>query len=409
MTGDESPPRSDDAFRHADDLELFYHRAPCGYVSTSPDGLILNVNQTFLTWTGFTRESLVGSRRLVELLSIGGRLYHDTHYLPMLLMQDHVREIAVEVVSADRRRIPVLLNAALDRDEDGRPTVIRVVILDSTERREYERELLRAKVRAEESEQRARTLVHTLQQTLIPPVPPTVSGLYVGAAYRPAGSGGEVGGDFFDVFQIGEDDWMVTLGDVSGKGVEAAVVTSLIRHTLRSVAVRHSTAVDMLHELNRVMLESSSDRFCTVALIRLRRTAGIWHADVTLGGQSQPLLRTRTHGAQPFGEPGSLVGALDEPGFCETRLWLTPGDTVVLYTDGVTEGRNELGFYGDHRLMAVVDADRAGAACDLADRIVADVLDFQDGRPRDDIAVLTLQVPDDTDLPNRPPAPRHAP
>ena len=405
MSDDGSPSDSDRALRD-DDLELFYHRAPCGYVSTSPDGLILNVNETFLTWTGFTRESLVGRRRLVELLSVGGRLYHDTHYLPMLLMQDHVREIAVEVLCADRRRLPVLLNAALDRDGDGRPTVIRVVILDSTERREYERELMRAKVRAEESEQRARTLVHTLQQTLIPPVPPTISGLDVGVAYRPAGSGEEVGGDFYDVFQIGEDDWMITLGDVSGKGVEAAVVTSLIRHTLRSVAIRYDTAVDMLHELNRVMLERALDRFCTVALIRMRRTTDAWRADVTLGGQSQPLLRTRTQRAHPFGEPGSLVGALDDPGFSETRLNLTPGDTVVLFTDGVTEGRNQHGFYGDQRLMKVVDAAPARAVGDLAERILADVLDFQDGRPRDDIAVLTVQVPDDRDLPNRPPRPR---
>jgi sigma-B regulation protein RsbU (phosphoserine phosphatase) len=378
-----------------DDLELFYHRAPCGFLSTAPDGLIADVNQTFLTWTGFPRESLVGKRRLVELLSVGGRLYHDTHYLPMLLMQDHVREIAVEVVCADRRRLPVLLNAALDRDEEGLPTMIRVVILDSRERREYERELLRAKVRAEESEQRARTLVQTLQQTLIPPVPPTIAGLDVAAAYRPAGSGDEVGGDFFDVFQIGEDDWMVTLGDVSGKGVEAAVVTALIRHTLRSVAVRYRASVDMLHELNRVMLESSLDRFCTVALMRMRRTAGVWYAEVTLGGQSQPLLRSRGQRSRPFGRPGSLVGALDDPGFFETRLRLAPGDTVVLYTDGVTEGRHGGEFYGDQRLMSVVDTPRADVIHDLADRILADVLAFQDGQPRDDIAVLTLQVPKD--------------
>lgn len=393
VSEDQRRPGLDDS-QLDNDLELFYDRAPCGYVSTTPDGLIVNVNQTFLTWTGFPREALVGRRRLVELLSVGGRLYHDTHYLPMLLMQDHVREIAVEVVCADGRRIPVLLNAALDRDEEGRPTVIRVVILDSTERREYERELLRAKVRAEESEQRARTLVHTLQQTLIPPVPPTIAGLNVAAAYRPAGSGEEVGGDFFDVFQIGQDDWMITLGDVSGKGVEAAVVTALIRHTLRSVAVRCRDSVDMLLELNRVMLDSSQNRFCTVALMRVRRTAGVWHTEVSLGGHPQPLLRTRGQRSRPFGRPGSLVGALENPEFFETRLRLAPGDTVVLYTDGVTEGRNENGFYGDQRLMSVVDTPRAAATCGLADRILADVLDFQDGQPRDDIAVLTLEVPD---------------
>jgi sigma-B regulation protein RsbU (phosphoserine phosphatase) len=253
------------------ELELFYERAPCGFASTSPDGLVVNVNQTFLDWTGFGRDDLVGVRRLAELLSVGGRMYHDTHYVPMLLMQGYVREIAVEIVAADQHRIPVLLNAALERDEAGAPTVIRVVILDATERREYERELLRAKVRAEESEARATALARTLQQTLIPPLPPAIPGLEVGAVYRPAGAGDEVGGDFYDVFQIADDDWVIAIGDVVGKGVDAAVVTSLVRHTLHAVAVRSPGSATVLRELNRVMLDSSSERWCTVALARRRR------------------------------------------------------------------------------------------------------------------------------------------
>ena len=189
------------------DPQTLYDRAPCGYLSTTPDGTIVSVNRTFLSWTHYTAETLIGQRTFASLLSAGGRIYHDTHYAPMLRMQENVREIAFEVVTADGGRLPVLVNAVLDRDTEGQPAVVRVVLLDATERREYERELLREKQRAEESEARARTLARTLQQTLIPPNPPEIPGLDVAAAYRPAGTGEEVGGDFYDVFQIGEEDW----------------------------------------------------------------------------------------------------------------------------------------------------------------------------------------------------------
>src|SRR3954454_14442375 len=97
----------------ADDL---YEYAPCGYLTTSPDGTILRVNHTFLAWTGYRREDLVGMRRFQELLSPGGQIYHETHYAPLLRMQGEVREIAFEIVRADRERLPVLVNAAVRSD-----------------------------------------------------------------------------------------------------------------------------------------------------------------------------------------------------------------------------------------------------------------------------------------------------
>ena len=90
--------------------EDLYENAPCGYLSASPDGTIVRVNATFLGWTGYTREALVGTRRFQDLLSPGGRIYHETHYAPLLRMQGSVREIAVDIVAADGRRLPVLVN-----------------------------------------------------------------------------------------------------------------------------------------------------------------------------------------------------------------------------------------------------------------------------------------------------------
>ena len=132
--------------------EELYDGAPCGYLSTRPDGTIVRVNQTLLNWTGYTRDELVGRRRFADLLTPGGRIYHETHYAPLLRMQRAVREIALEVVRADGGRIPVLVNSVMMLDEAGRPRVVRTTVFDATERKEYERELLRARQRAEHAD-----------------------------------------------------------------------------------------------------------------------------------------------------------------------------------------------------------------------------------------------------------------
>ena len=375
-----------------DDAEQLYERAPCGYLSTTPDGVIVKVNQTFLTLTGYERAELLG-RHLTDLFTAGGRIYHETHYAPMLRMQGRAREIALDIVRADRARIAVLVNAVVEYDADKQPRVVRLAVFDATERREYERELLRAKQRAEESEARARTLARTLQQTLIPPTPPSVPGLEVATVYRAAGGGDEVGGDFYDVFQSGHGDWVVVMGDVSGKGVDAAVVTALARYTLRAAAVRSPRPSDAFDMLNEVMIEHETDRYCTVAMLRLREDETGWTATVAAGGHPLPLLcRVGADGPVAFGAPGSLIGLLPEATFHDSDLALVPGDSVVLYTDGVTEARRGDEFYGTERLVATI-ARTTGSAADLAHAIVDDAMAFQNGNARDDIAVLVLRVP----------------
>ena len=134
--------------------------APCGYLSAAPDGTLLRVNRTFLRWTGYEREDLVGVKRFQDLLSVGGRIYHETHYAPMLRMQGIVREIAVDIVTADGRRLPVLVNSVLHRDAEGEPQGVRTTVFDATERKSYERELLGARDR----ERVAREGVERLQR-----------------------------------------------------------------------------------------------------------------------------------------------------------------------------------------------------------------------------------------------------
>ena len=385
---------ADAAFHEAllqDDPALLYDRAPVGYLSTTPDGVIVRVNETFLTWTGYRREDLVGRRRFVDLLPVGGKIYHETHYAPTLRMQGTAREIALEVVCADGRRLPVLINSVLDRDADGNPLVIRTAAFDATERRRYEQEVLAAKRRAEESEARAIELAQTLQQTLIPPSPPHIPGLDVAAVYRPAGDGRHVGGDFYDVFQISTDDWVVALGDVQGKGTEAAVVTALARYTLRAASVDHGSPARVLHTLDQVLHRADTDRFCTVVLVRLRRKEGAWCATISCGGHPLPLLRRPGLPPANVAVHGPLLGALPGATFTDTEVTLEPGDALVLFTDGVTEGRRRGAFYGSARLAAVVDEHRGSAAA-VTDAILEDVMAYQSDNPRDDIAVVTVAV-----------------
>jgi len=375
-----------------DDAGQLYDRAPCGYLSTAPDGTITKVNQTFLTLTGYDRGQLVGQVRFVQLLSAGGRIYHETHYAPILSMHGEAHEIALDIVCADGSRLPVLVNSVLERDARGAPMVVRTAVFDARLRREYERELLRAKQRAEESEARATALARTLQVTLIPPTPPAIPKLDVAAAYRPAGDGDEVGGDFYDVFQIGAGDWVVAIGDVCGKGVGAAVVTALVRHTLRAATVQHAEPSKALWTLNDVLRQHDTDRYCTVALLRLRQADGEWIGAVSCAGHPLPLLRRSNGTLRAVGRPGALLGVVDAPHLHDVQISLLPGDTLLLYTDGVTEGRSGKDFYGEARLAATA-ARSLDSAEALTSAVLTDVLEFQAGRPRDDIAVVAIRVP----------------
>jgi phosphoserine phosphatase RsbU/P len=380
-----------DAFVGAvlDDAEQLYERAPCGYLSTAPDGTIIRVNATLLALTGYTRTELVGRRRFVDLLTGGGRLYHETHYAPMLRMEGSARQIALDLLRSDGQRLPALVNAVLERDEAGAPLVVRIAVFDASERREYERELLKATRRAEESEVRATALAHTLQQSLIPPIPPQVPGLDVAAAFRPAGTGAEIGGDFYEVFQYRNDDWFAVLGDVCGKGPDAAAITALLRYAARAAAMGSPDPAEALRITNDILVAHETDRFCTALLVQLLRQDGAWRATVCAAGHPLPVLIPATGAARVVGQPGSLLGVLPTIDLLPTVVDISPGDRLLLYTDGVTEARRGRQEYGEERLLAVASAAPPGAAA-LVASVLDDVLTFQNGVPRDDIALLAL-------------------
>jgi sigma-B regulation protein RsbU (phosphoserine phosphatase) len=373
-------------------LEDLYEHAPCGYISARRDGTIIKVNRTFLTWTGYRAEDLVGQRQLQGLLTPGGRIFYETHYAPLLQMQGSVREIAVDLVCADGRTLPVLMNSVLRTDESGAPPISRTTIFDATERRSYEQELLRAKRAAEESEARARLLAGALQQSFIPPAPPIVPGLDVAGAYRPAGRGDQVGGDFYDVFETGKDDWAVFVGDVCGKGPEAAAVTALARYTLRAAAMRTRRPKQILATLNEALLQQHAERFCTVVYARIRCVRNRWQVTVSSGGHPLPLHLTAA-GSAPVGRPGALLGVLDSPVLYDVSFELHPEEKLVFFTDGVIEARAGRDFYGEECLVKLLTASPSATAAQTATAIEADVVAFQNGFPCDDIAIVVVHAP----------------
>ena len=155
--------------------EDLYDNAPCGYLSAAPDGTIVRVNATFLRWTGYSRDELIGVKRFSDLLTAGGRIYHETHYAPLLQMQDTVREIALDVVRADGSRLPVLVNSSLRRGPRGAPQVIRTTIFNATDRKRYEAELLAARNRERTARERIERLQRVTARVAAAPDAPAVA------------------------------------------------------------------------------------------------------------------------------------------------------------------------------------------------------------------------------------------
>lgn len=152
-----------------DDPEDLYEHAPCGYLSILADGTIGRVNETFLSWTGYSRDEIAGQRRITELLNGGGRIFYETHFQPLLRMQGFVREIAFDLISASGGRLPVLVNAT-QREYDGLGTITRVTVFDATDRRRYERELLVARDRAEQEARAKSDLVAMISHDVRAPL-----------------------------------------------------------------------------------------------------------------------------------------------------------------------------------------------------------------------------------------------
>jgi serine phosphatase RsbU (regulator of sigma subunit) len=243
-----------------------------------------------------------------------------------------------------------------------------------------------------------RTVARTLQTALLPAELPDVPGVQCAGRYRPPSpelTDVYVGGDLYDIHEDPERGrWALTVADVCGKGPQAAALTALIRHTVHAEVGHGFGPADVLRRVNTAMLRhhgAARARFATIVHAAL--TVGPAGVTVTLVNSGHPPgLALRGDRVESITVPGTLVGVYPDLSLAEVEVRLAPGDTLLFYTDGVTEARGAQGFYGSARLEAFL-ASFAGESVDvIADGIIAEVSDFQDGRLRDDVALLVLQV-----------------
>jgi PAS domain S-box-containing protein len=226
----------------------------------------------------------------------------------------------------------------------------------------------------------------TLQRSLLPDELPAIPGWEVAALYRPAGHGTEVGGDFYDLWPS-EEGWLMMIGDVTGKGVAAAAVTSLVRHTAWAASESDTAPAAILARVDRALRRGPALSICTALCLHVRGA----RATLALGGHPPPL-RVDADGVRELGRHGTLLGAFPQARRPEVEFELHPGATLVAFTDGVTDAVGREGErFGAARLHAVLDAGRGERPAALRRRLLVALEQFQVGPQADDTAVVLMR------------------
>jgi PAS domain S-box-containing protein len=235
---------------------------------------------------------------------------------------------------------------------------------------------------------RSRTAA-TLQRSLLPDTVPRIAGWEVAALYRPAGADPEleVGGDFYDFIET-PDGWLVVIGDVTGKGVEAATLTSLLRHGARFIGQADARPAAILQRLDMALGQRSTLSLCTTLCVRLTAE----HVTFSSAGHPMPLLVDPDGSVREIGEPGRLLGLPNPYEWSDQAIIIQAGETLVLYTDGVTDTRGSRERFGDARLHELLAGAGDSAPAELLATLDVALASFQVGAQADDTAVLALRL-----------------
>jgi serine phosphatase RsbU (regulator of sigma subunit) len=256
-------------------------------------------------------------------------------------------------------------------------------------------------VRSQESLQLARELARSLQDSLLPPVLEAVPGLEVSASYQPAAGGTDVIGDFYDLFHVRGPWWCAVMGDVCGKGIEAAKLTALARYTLRATASHHLSPAGILRGLNTALMDQyHGDRFLTAMVATFQISPGAMSGRIAGGGHPPALILRADGVVRDIGQGGTLLGVFPDVILTETRFRLGPGDALLLYTDGAIEARRrrveesaERPLFGEEALARALTDCRGLSAQSIVRHLGTILADHTAHWASDDTALLALRVP----------------
>jgi serine phosphatase RsbU (regulator of sigma subunit)/PAS domain-containing protein len=236
-------------------------------------------------------------------------------------------------------------------------------------------------------------VARTLQEGLLPRALPGIDGFELAVRYRPIGDGSELGGDFYDVVPLNDGSWLVAVGDICGKGTGAAVLTGVMRSTIRALALHESRAEELLRGVNEALIrEGSSNALASMACATIHDGAGGVEVRVAAGGHPPPLVLRREGGVEALDARGPMLGIQSSPDLVVSSEHLAPGDLLLLYTDGVIDARSQGAEpFGEDRLQAALAAGAGRDVHGALEIIDAAVRAYAPGPPRDDKALLAVR------------------
>ncbi|MDP8987393.1 MAG: SpoIIE family protein phosphatase [Actinomycetota bacterium] len=363
-----------------------------GLLVVSPAGEMISYNRRFAEMWGIDEEVLASRSDAAALAQASEQVVDAEEFVT------RARQCYEQPRTPRRDEILLRDGRVLDRygaplfGDDGAYYGWAWYFRDVTEQKRTERALF-------ESGERFAALARTLQESLLPPDLPDVRGVELATRYHPAGEGLDVGGDFYDVFQTSPRAWGIVVGDVCGKGAEAARLTALARYTVRAASMQARTPARILAMLNEALVRQNTvepdgddERFASVVYASLRRTGNGISLAVSSGGHPPALLVQPDGTVRRVGTGGTLLGLFRNADLVDEALELHPGDVLLLYTDGVTEARGPGGQLGEQGLTEVVRRCAGASARQLAEEVERVVLAHQGGTAQDDIAILAVRA-----------------
>lgn len=366
--------------QYADEISDLYDNAPCGYHSLDAEGSVTRINDTELSWLGFTRDEIIRKKKFGDLLAWNSRKIFEENF-PVLKGRGWVRDLELRMVRKDGTTLPVLLSATAIRDSAGNFTSCRATVYDITQRLALEHVMKLELLATQEME-----IAKEVQKRLFPQMAPSLETLeYTGACSQARA----VGGDYYDFLSPGPGRVSLVVADVAGKGLSSALLMASLRADL------HSQCRVAPHDLPQVLgmvnkrFYDSTDPETFVSLFLGDYEDASRRLRYANCGHNPPLLVRVDGTVERLTGTGPVLGMLSDWECSVVEVQLRPGDILVAYTDGVQEAANDAGEeFGLARLAETVRANRHLPVSSLLTLIATTVQKFGSGQQQDDQTVI---------------------